>query len=870
MKKTVLLLGALMISAGAFAWSEWVDGVRWYYDLTGAGATIQTDPGYQGGNYCGDLTTPKELGGKGSTVVGIEAWAFFDCTNLTSLVVSETVESIGEYAFGGCCALTNLTLPSSLTSIGTNVFEGCGALVKIRVEAGEAKRMRELVAATGADVSGIEFVEPYVIAFDAQGGVPPPEPLIREEGAAYGELPTVARTGYQFAGWFTARKGGEKISADTKVVSNVTYYAQWNANTYDVGFNGRGGEGEMDPQPMTYDQDVALVSNEFHRVGYAFLGWTDDEAELEEVLYEDGVVVSNLTDVAEGSVDLYAVWQANAYAVKFNANGGEGEATPQTFLYDQAQALTANGFSREGFAFDHWANATGQVFYDGAVVSNLTSVADGEVELFAVWRAGDNVVTFDACGGEATTKTRTVKTKDPVGELPTAERTGCVFAGWFTAAVGGAQVTAETVVTADVTYYAQWENVPYKLTAKPNSTKYGSVSGSGTYDYGTEVTLTAKAKSGYVFAGWYTDSKYTKKLNPEGYDNRKASIKYAMPAKATTVYAKFITKSSDKSALKFTSATKKLATTATSFAAGKAMTAITVKASSASLPTLSMKGLPSGMTFDPATGKITGTPTKPGKYAATVTVKSAAGNSVSQKVKIYVTAPSGYYGTFGGYALVKTTPAYITFTSDKYGAVSGKVTYKGKGYSFKTSYSSSSPTRSKFTPSIKIGSIAYKPVTYVERVTDGITVSEARGEQVDKFVFVAQKKPGLIAQKKALAGLIGQTMTVKASKYADAKLPKSSDYLKLKFAETDAVKVTGKLKGKSVSLSTIVVYCGREGDAASDQPDVVYTAEVAIIEPTSGYSRLATFTLTVGSDGKVGKAVSFSKIMDRTMTDPVD
>ena len=97
---------------------------------------------------------------------------------------------------------------------------------------------------------------------------------------------------------------------------------------------------------------------------------------------------------------------------------------------------------------------------------------------------------------------------------------------------------------------------------------------------------------------------------------------------------------------------------------------------SVTLPTVTAKGLPKGMKIDPVTGKITGKPTVPGKYVATVTVKSAAGNKISQKVKIYVTVPSGYYGPFDGYALVKTTPAYVTFTSDKYGAVSGKVTKK--------------------------------------------------------------------------------------------------------------------------------------------------------------------------------------------------
>ena len=395
--------------------------------------------------------------------------------------------------------------------------------------------------------------------------------------------------------------------------------------------------------------------------------------------------------------------------------------------------------------------------------------------------------------------------------------------------------------------------------AKSRGVKFvsdGTVSGTGDYAPGKVVTLKATAKSGYVFAGWYADSKCTKALVPKGYDNREKTVKYAMPAKATTVYAKFVTKAADKSALKFSSETAKLATSAKSYTAGKTMAALTIKASSASLSTLSMKDLPSGMSFDPATGAVTGTPKKPGKYTATVTVKSAAGNKVSQKVKIYVTVPSGYYGTFGGYALVKTTPAYIAFTSDKYGKVSGKVTYKGKGYSFKASYSSASPTESKFMPSIKIGSTTYKPVTYVEKATGDIAVSEARGEQSGKFVFVAQKKPGLVAKKKALAKLIGQTVKVKYVKGDAAALPKAKDSLTLKFAETDAVKVTGKLKGKSVSFSTTVVYRRAEATEAGD----AYTAEVALIEPKSGYSRLATFTLTVGADDKVAKAVSFSKI----------
>ena len=53
-----------------------------------------------------------------------------------------------------------------------------------------------------------------------------------------GTLGTASRTGYTFAGWFTAASGGTQINANTKVTGNVTYYAHWNINKYYLDLNG--------------------------------------------------------------------------------------------------------------------------------------------------------------------------------------------------------------------------------------------------------------------------------------------------------------------------------------------------------------------------------------------------------------------------------------------------------------------------------------------------------------------------------------------------------------------------------------------------------------------------------------------------------
>lgn len=304
------------------------------------------------------------------------------------------------------------------------------------------------------------------VTFDANGGTATETNRLVKAGEKVGGLPATSRTGYTSAGWFTDPDQGDEVSADTVVMAPVTYHAHWKANSYSVRFVDRDGEATMEDQPMTYDQGGPLSSNQFARVGYTFAGWTDDENEFSEVKYQNGVVVSNLTTLAGGTVDLYAIWQANAYTVKFNANGGEGDMADQDFVYDQEQKLAANGFCRDGFAFDHWTNAVGRAFGDREVVSNLTVAADGEVELFAVWRAGNNVVTFDACGGTVSEPSREVKTQQPIGELPTAERAHFQFVGWFTAPEGGEEVSATTVVTGNMTCYAQWSRADWDGTVE--------------------------------------------------------------------------------------------------------------------------------------------------------------------------------------------------------------------------------------------------------------------------------------------------------------------------------------------------------------------------------------------------------------------
>lgn len=50
----------------------------------------------------------------------------------------------------------------------------------------------------------------------------------------YGTLPTPARTGYTFDGWYTSASGGTKITSSSTITANTTIYAHWNKSKEDI------------------------------------------------------------------------------------------------------------------------------------------------------------------------------------------------------------------------------------------------------------------------------------------------------------------------------------------------------------------------------------------------------------------------------------------------------------------------------------------------------------------------------------------------------------------------------------------------------------------------------------------------------------
>jgi uncharacterized repeat protein (TIGR02543 family) len=66
-----------------------------------------------------------------------------------------------------------------------------------------------------------------------------------------------------------------------------------------------------------------------------------------------------------------------------------------------------------------------------------------------------HTVIFDTAGGSIV-GARQIDDGTPIGSLPVPTRTGYEFVGWFTAASGGTQITADTPITTSMTLYAHW------------------------------------------------------------------------------------------------------------------------------------------------------------------------------------------------------------------------------------------------------------------------------------------------------------------------------------------------------------------------------------------------------------------------------
>lgn len=127
--------------------------------------------------------------------------------------------------------------------------------------------------------------------------------------------------------------------------------------------------------------------------------------------------------------------------------------------------------------------------------------------------ANPSTITLNANGGKCATTTLKVNVGSVYGELPTATREGCTFLGWYTAAVGGTKIEANTIVpSGNRTLYAHYQSTTqysYTFYHYDGETVVASgklVSGS-TIPVPEAPTRPSDSQYYYTFTGWsgYTE-----------------------------------------------------------------------------------------------------------------------------------------------------------------------------------------------------------------------------------------------------------------------------------------------------------------------------------------------------------------------------
>ena len=135
-KDIALAFLLLFFTVPSFAQGEFtVDNI--IYELRANGNSVKV----KGNNLTinTSLTIPSTVTSNGTTynVVEIGYLAFYNCDNLTSISLPNSIDSIGVRAFNGCTNLTSVTIPD-VTSIviGGNAFQGCTNLTSITLPDG--------------------------------------------------------------------------------------------------------------------------------------------------------------------------------------------------------------------------------------------------------------------------------------------------------------------------------------------------------------------------------------------------------------------------------------------------------------------------------------------------------------------------------------------------------------------------------------------------------------------------------------------------------------------------------------------------------------------------------------------------------------
>lgn len=319
---------------------------------------------------------------------------------------------------------------------------------------------------------------------------------------------TMSKTGYVFAGWndgTTTFAGGATWTVPASD-NNFTLTAQWTTQTLSYSYDTNGGGTAPAGGTKTYGQTLVLeASTGLSKTGFTFAGWNDGST-----THLAGATIS-LT----ASKVFVAQWNAQSYSIIYNGNGSNsGSVTAGSYVAGGVPyAIAANGFTKTGYTFAGWKDASNNSFTVGSGYSTAANLV-----LTAQWIASSYTVTYNGNGSTGGTvppnaTLTTGVTFNASTNSGTLVKTGYTFTGWNTQANGlGTDYAAggDVTTTANLILFAKWTIISPIITFNqgaatttpsvfPSNTsaQYGSVFTLPVTDTSTVISTVTQ-----IFTGW--------------------------------------------------------------------------------------------------------------------------------------------------------------------------------------------------------------------------------------------------------------------------------------------------------------------------------------------------------------------------------
>lgn len=194
---------------------------------------------------------------------------------------------------------------------------------------------------------------------------------------------------------------------------------------------------------------------------------------------------------------------ATLYTVVTNVNDvAMGEVTGNAGIYVEGTEVTLTATPKTGYRFVNWT-----VGEDTHTENPLTLTVNSDLTVIANFAAIPQYTITATVNNESmgAVEGAGVYYEGETVTLTAKPSAGHAFVDWSN---GATTPTLTFVAEKDTTVTANFNILSYTLTVNVNDETRGSVDlTTGTYEYGTEVEVTATPEDGYEFAGWSNGSK---------------------------------------------------------------------------------------------------------------------------------------------------------------------------------------------------------------------------------------------------------------------------------------------------------------------------------------------------------------------------